>query len=114
MAVNIFFSDSGYNVYLADEITWNNEGGQGYIDAEMIPEITFDARGNMQNSSEYGGAKYDTNNSRYLIGYKDSSAFIYVVPFMPDFSNEPLLIQPGYNSRDFTLQLEYKTAQNTD
>lgn len=109
-SVNIFFSDRGYNVYLADEITWNNQGGQGYIDAEMIPEITFDACGNMQNSSEYGGAKYDTNNSRYLIGYKDSSAFIYVVPFMPDFSNEPLLIQPGYNSRDFTLQLEYENG----
>lgn len=112
-SINIFFSDSGYNVYLdstVNEITWNNQGGQGYIYAEMIPEITFDARGNMEESSEYGGAKYDTNNSRYLIGYKDSSAFIYVVPFMPDFSNEPLLIQPGYNSRDFTLQLEYENG----
>lgn len=108
----IFFSDSGYNVYRADnEITWNNHGGQGYIDAEMLPEITFAATGNTEtDTNTYGGAKYDTNNSRYLIGYKDSSAFIYVVPFMPDFSNEPLLIQPGYNSRDFTLQLEYENG----
>ncbi len=109
--INIFFSDSGYNVYLADEITWNNEGGQGYIYAEMIPEITFAATGNTEtDTNTYGGAKYDGNNSRYLIGYKDSSAFIYVIPSIQDSSYQPLLTQPAYNSRDFTLQLEYENG----
>ena len=110
----IFFSDSGYNVYLDDgtsEITWNNEGGQGYIDAEMLPEITFAATGNTEtDTNTYGGAKYDVNNSRYLIGYKDSSAFIYVVPSIQDSSYQPLLTQPAYNSSDFILQLEYENG----
>ncbi len=110
-SINIFFSDSGYNVYLADEITWNNQGGQGYIDAEMLPEITFAATGNTEtDTNTYGGAKYDGNNSRYLIGYKDSSAFIYVIPSIQDSSYQPLLTQPAYNSRDFTLQLEYENG----
>ena len=77
----------------------------------MLPEITFAATGNTEtDTNTYGGAKYDVNNSRYLIGYKDSSAFIYFVPSIQDSSYQPLLTQPAYNSRDFTLQLEYENG----
>lgn len=109
----IFFSDSGYNVYRDGEITWNNQGGQGNIYSEILSDVFFTSTGNMQDETTYGGAKYDNANKRFLIGYKDSSAYIYVIPtILNEESNneESLLIQTGYNNADFTLHLEYENG----
>ena len=111
----LFFSDSGYNVYLDDEnneITWNNQGGQGKIDAEMIPDVYFTATGNGDDDDYeyyYGGARYAVD--RFLIGYRDTSAYIYVVPYIKvDSNDEQLFIQPDFNASDFTLKLEYENG----
>ena len=106
---DIFFSDRGYNIILEDDaVSWNNEGGTGYIYSDMIPKVYFEAIGNTQNqSSTYGGAKYDIYNERFLISYKDSSAYIYVIPKLGSIDSSYLLFtDPDFNPTDFTFTLK--------
>ena len=107
----IFFSDDNYTVYLdEDEITWSDAGAEGQIDFKIADDVYFTAKGNTQNDNTvYNGAKYDTVNKRYLIGYKDTSAYISIVPKIKIDDVEILLwnntVYSGFDEASFTIKL---------